>query len=167
MDFGALHCKPQNPLCESCVFNNSCIAFQKKTVKDLPVKDKKIKVRKRYLNYLVMISKDEKTILSERKGKGIWQGLYEFPFIESAKTISLDELILTLDFVKLVPSKSNISLYNKKEIVHKLSHQHLHTQFWVINTKNSPKITVKWEELDTYPVPVLIANFLASFQTKK
>jgi A/G-specific adenine glycosylase len=167
MDFGALHCKPQNPLCESCVFNNSCIAFQKKTVKDLPVKDKKIKVRKRYLNYLVMISKDEKTILSERKGKGIWQGLYEFPFIESAKTISLDELILTPDFVKLVPSKSNISLYNKKEIVHKLSHQHLHTQFWVINTKNSPKITVKWEELDTYPVPVLIANFLASFQTKK
>ncbi len=167
MDFGALHCKPQNPLCESCVFNNSCIAFQKKTVKDLPVKDKKIKVRKRYLNYLVMISKDEKTILSERKGKGIWQGLYEFPFIESAKTISLDELILTPDFVKLVPSKSNISLYNKKEIVHKLSHQHLHTQFWVINTKNSPKITVKWEELDTYPVPILIANFLASFQTKK
>ena len=167
MDFGALHCKPQNPLCESCVFNNGCIAFQKKTVKDLPVKDKKIKVRKRYLNYLVMISKDKKTILSERKGKGIWQGLYEFPFIESTKTISLDELILTPDFVKLVPSKSNISLYNKKEIVHKLSHQHLHTQFWVINTKNSPKITVKWEELDAYPVPILIANFLVNFQTKK
>ena len=30
MDFGALHCKPQNPLCESCVFNDGCIAFQKK-----------------------------------------------------------------------------------------------------------------------------------------
>ena len=167
MDFGALHCKPQNPLCESCVVNDSCIAFEKKTVKKLPVKNKKIKIRKRYLNYLVIISNDKKTILSERKGKGIWQGLYEFPFIEAAETISLNKLILTPDFIKLIPSESNISLFNKKEIVHKLSHQHLHTQFWIIKTENSSKIKIKWTELDAYPVPVLIANFLAHFQIKK
>ena len=167
MDFGALHCKPQNPLCESCIFTHSCIAFEKKMTKKLPVKDQKIKVRRRYFNYLVIISKDKKTILSERKGKGIWQGLFEFPFIETKKSVSLKELISTSEFLKLIPSKSTISLFNKKEIIHKLSHQHLHTQFWIINTENSSEINTKWEEIDTYPVPILIANFLDAFQSKK
>jgi len=167
MDFGALHCKPQNPLCESCVFNDGCIAFQKKTVKTLPVKDKKIKVRKRYFNYLVIISKDKKTILSERKGKGIWQGLFEFPFIEAEKKLSLEQLITSTKFIDLIPTESTISLFNNKEIIHKLSHQHLYTQFWIIHTENSSKTTIQWEELETYPVPILIANFLDNFQTKK
>ena len=39
MDFGALHCKPQNPLCETCPLNDSCIALAKKTIKQLPVKE--------------------------------------------------------------------------------------------------------------------------------
>ncbi len=54
MDFGALHCKPQNPLCETCPFSDSCVAFEKKLTKELPVKEKKIKVRKRYFNFLVI-----------------------------------------------------------------------------------------------------------------
>ncbi|MGY8943774.1 MAG: A/G-specific adenine glycosylase, partial [Flavobacteriales bacterium] len=81
MDFGALHCKPQNPLCETCPFSDSCVAFEKKLTKELPVKEKKIKVRKRYFNFLVIKTDAHKTILTERKGKGIWQGLYQFPLI--------------------------------------------------------------------------------------
>lgn len=167
MDFGALHCKPQKPLCESCIFNHSCIAFEKKMTKKLPVKDQKITIRKRYFNYLVIISKNKKTILSERKGKGIWQGLFEFPFIETEKSVSVNELISTSEFLKLIPSKSTISLFNKKEIIHKLSHQHLYTQFWIVHTENSSEINIKWEEIETYPVPILIANFLDAFQSKK
>ena len=48
MDFGALHCKPQNPLCNTCPFINSCVAFEKKLTKELPIKEKKIKVRSRF-----------------------------------------------------------------------------------------------------------------------
>lgn len=167
MDFGALHCKPQNPLCNTCPFSDSCFALEKKLTKDLPVKEKKIKVRKRYFNFLVIKTKEDRTILLERKGKGIWQGLYQFPLIESDKTINKEELILSEDFNNLFPSKTTLSLFNKKEIIHKLSHQHLHTQFWIIETKNSPEINMNWSEIEKYPVPILIAKFLEAYQNKK
>lgn len=167
MDFGALHCKPQNPLCETCPFSDSCFALEKKLTKELPVKEKKVKVRKRYFNFLVIKTKDNRTILSERKGKGIWQGLFQFPLIESDKTINKEELILSEDFTNLFPSKTTLSLFNSKEIIHKLSHQHLHTQFWIIETKNSPEININWSEIEKYPVPILIAIFLEAYQNKK
>jgi len=167
MDFGALHCKPQNPLCCSCPFSESCVALEQNLTKELPVKEKKIKVKQRYFNYLVIVSSSGKTILSERKEKGIWQGLYQFPLIETNKNISLNELILKDEFVNSFPLNSSISLFNKKEIIHKLSHQHLNTKFWIIETENSKEIKIKWAEIEKYPVPILIANFLEAFLPKK
>jgi len=167
MDFGALHCKPQNPLCETCPFSDSCVALEKKLIKELPVKEKKIKVRKRYFNFLVIKTDDNKTILSERKGKGIWQGLYQFPLIESETTINKEDLIASEEFINLFPSETTLTLFNKKEIVHKLSHQHLYTQFWIVETKKSSEINVNWSEIEKYPVPILIANFLEDYQTEK
>lgn len=166
MDFGALHCKPQNPLCETCPFANSCVALEKNLIKELPVKEKKIKVKNRYFNFLVIKTADEKTILSERKGKGIWQGLYQFPLIESETNINKDDLMASKEFIKLFPDETTISLFNQKVIVHKLSHQHLYTQFWIVETETSKKATINWSEIENYPVPVLIANFLEEYQPK-
>lgn len=167
MDFGALHCKPQNPLCNTCPFSNSCVALEKKLIKELPVKDKKIKVRKRYFNFLVIKTADNKTILTERTGKGIWQGLYQFPLIESDKTLDEKEIISSEEFINLFPDETTISLFNKKEIVHKLSHQHLYTQFWIVETKTLNNTDVLWKNIQDFPVPVLIANFLEAYQPKK
>ena len=166
MDFGALHCKPQNPLCESCLFSDSCVGLEKKLIKELPVKEKKIKVRNRYFNFLVIKTNDKSTILSERKGKGIWQGLYQFPLIESDKSIDKNEVILSEEFIHLFPNETTISLFNQKEIVHKLSHQHLYTQFWVVETAFLSEAKIKWSEIEKYPVPVLISNFLEAYQLK-
>jgi A/G-specific adenine glycosylase len=167
MDFGALHCKPQNPLCETCPFVDSCVAFEKKLTKELPVKVKKIKIKKRYFNFLVVLTAEDKTILSERKGKGIWQGMYQFPLLEVNQNITGKELISNEGFMNLLPNQSSISLFNKKEIVHKLSHQHLYTQFWIVKTKNSPAANINWIDVEKYPVPVLIANFLNAFKAEK
>ncbi|MEE9406717.1 MAG: NUDIX domain-containing protein, partial [Polaribacter sp.] len=164
MDFGALHCKPQNPLCETCPFSDSCVALEKKMIKELPVKEKKIKIRKRYFNFLVVRTDDNKTILNERIGKGIWQGLYQFPLVESDKKINKEALILSKEFMNLFSDETSISLFNTKEIVHKLSHQHLYTQFWIVETANSSEATINWNEINTFPVPILIANFLEKFQ---
>ena len=163
MDFGAIQCKPQKPICMFCPFSESCVALQKNLIQKLPVKEKKIKIRKRYFNFIVIKTDDDKTILSERKGKGIWQGLYQFPLIESDKSITEKELIIEEEFVKLIPNKSTISLFNKKEIVHKLSHQHLYTRFWVVETSNIPTAKLNWKEVKKLPVPILISNFLDEF----
>ena len=101
---------------------------------------------------MVIKTADEKTILSERKGKGIWQGLYQFPLLESDTIIDKEELITSEEFIKLFPDETTISLFNKKEIVHKLSHQHLNTQFWIVETETLKNATINWTEIKKFPV---------------
>ncbi len=163
MDFGALHCKPQNPLCDTCPFADSCVALEKKLIKELPVKEKKIKIKKRYFNFLVVVTDDKQTILEERIGKGIWQGLYQFPLIETQQPISEGELVTKEDFVNLFPSETTLSLFNTKDVVHKLSHQHLYTKFWIVKTSKTATKTISWKDVKQYPVPTLIDNFLNQF----
>ncbi len=163
MDFGALQCKPQNPQCCACPLNTGCMAFKDKTVLNFPVKVKKNKIKKKFFNFLVFVTDSHKTIIEERKGKGIWQGLYQFPLVESSCEVTLDELMLTKEFQSLVPVNSTISLFNNHLIVHKLSHQHLYTKFWIVTTKINEKASFNWQEIESLPVPVLIANFLKKF----
>jgi len=163
MDFGALHCKPQNPLCNSCPLSQGCKALERGLVKELPIKEKKIKIKKRYFNFLVIVSEDNKTVVEERIGKGIWQGLYQFPLVESKKPISEEELISEESFLNHVAINNEVLLFNQKEIVHKLSHQHLYTKFWIVKIKEINKEAVLWQDIKKYPVPVLVDNFLNEY----
>ena len=163
MDFGAIQCKPKKPLCMFCPFADSCVAFQKNKIDLLPVKEKKLKIKNRYFNFLVIKTADDKTILKERKGKGIWQGLYQFPLLESDKSIDKNDLISSEMFNEMFPNEVSISLFNKKEVVHKLSHQHLYTQFWIIELNHQKDANIYWKAIENYPVPVLISNFLEEY----
>lgn len=163
MEFGAKQCKPQSPDCNKCPINNSCVAYEKKTVSQLPVKIKKGKVKNRYFNYLI-INNETETILQQRIKKDIWQNLYEFPLIEESKELNEKEII-THDVLKehVAENEFSISLYNKNEIVHKLSHQHIHTKFWIVNLQSKIKNGINRTQVIDYPVPVLIANFVEEF----
>ena len=83
MDFGSSQCKPNNPDCLTCPLNNGCMALNKSQVKTLPVKDKKIKIKKKFFNFLVFLSEEGETILEKRTSDGIWKNMYQFPLIES------------------------------------------------------------------------------------
>ena len=83
MDFGAVICKPV-PLFVQCVFNKTCFAFLNNKINELPVKEKKISIKKRWFYYLV-IEHENKMAIRQRTGKDIWQQLYEFPMIETDK----------------------------------------------------------------------------------
>ena len=165
MEFGARYCVPQNPDCENCIFNDSCVAFQQKKVGQLPVKIKSKPVKQRFFNYLVFLSENDRTVLQQRNGKGIWHKLYEFPLIETSKETNLSELKKLpqfQDFSEKINIR-NISLYNKEAVVHKLSHQHLNTRFWIIETTEETESSVPVSEIGNYAVPVLIANFVSEF----
>lgn len=166
MEFGALHCKPQNPLCNTCPFSSSCLALQKSRIKELPVKEKKLKIKKRYFNYLVGLDKQGKTILNERINKGIWRGLFEFPLVETDSLVNEDFIIQSEEFIKTFSKKATLSLYNEKEIVHKLSHQHLYTRFWIVEDITHRKGAILWSKIEEFPVPILISNFIKSFSSK-
>jgi A/G-specific adenine glycosylase len=164
MEFGALQCKPQLPLCNTCPLANSCLALKNAKVGTLPVKLKKAKVKKRYFNYLVFLSEENNTILQKRKGKGIWEGLYQFPLLETNTVLSPEEIIDDPKFREMAgPGKPEITLFNVNPVVHKLSHQHLYTRFWLIEKKQLPEKGIPAQSLKEYPVPVLIANFLNEY----
>lgn len=163
MEFGAMQCKPKNPDCNVCPLQNICVAFQNKSVDALPVKLQKTKVRKRYFNYIVVLTDDRKTILQQRTSKGIWQNLFEFPLVETNSEVDEKKLKSTKQFQSFEFERFEISLFNVDPIIHKLSHQHLHTKFWILETPALHKANIKWEEIQKYPVPILIANFLNRF----
>ncbi len=161
MEFGALQCKPQNPLCEDCPFNNSCLALKNDKIPELPVKLKKAKVKKRYFNYLVFKSEGNETLLQRRTGKGIWNGLYEFPLVETENPVKAEAFTSEEKFREIIGEENvELILHNDAPVVHKLSHQHIYTHFWLVKSESLPEKGISIENVEDYPVPVLIQNFL-------
>lgn len=161
MEFGALQCVPKSPNCGVCIFNSSCAALQKKKVDQLPLKSKKIKVRNRFFNYVVVSDEHENTIIQKRTAKGIWQNLYEFPLIETEKE---EEYNYVSERIENEYFKDNdvvsILEYNEKSLVHKLSHQHLYIKFWEVKVKGIVENGIDVATLKTFPFPIVIHNFI-------
>lgn len=164
MEFGALQCKPKNPYCLVCPMQEGCAALQKNEIQKLPVKLKKTKVSKKYFNYLVCVDGNGNVLFEKRQGKGIWQNLYQFPLVESDKSLSVEEFeLLNFETTILKDTKFDYSLYNQNDKVHKLSHQHLHTKFWIVEVKELLKNGVSSDRISDYPVPTLIGEFIEEF----
>lgn len=172
MEFGSLQCTPANPNCEECPLNMGCVAFRTSKVSVLPVKISKTKVKKVHYHFVVFKAPNEKTIVEQRTGKGVWKGLYQFPLIESSGMIEEAEVV---DFVGQKKQQGillldeeltleQISLWNPEPWIHKLSHRHISAHFWVISLEKPLKNGVAWKELDTFAVPVLIAKFFDAFK---
>ncbi|MFV8368490.1 A/G-specific adenine glycosylase [Flavobacterium sp. LB2R40] len=161
MEFGALQCVPKSPNCDICVFNESCAALQKNKVDQLPVKSKKLKVRNRYFNYLVVADEMGDTIIQKRTGKGIWHNLYEFPLIETEKEEDFEFVSESVqrDYFKNNTLVSMLE-FNEKSIVHKLSHQHLHIKFWKVKVQGTIENGIDAGTLRTFPFPIVIHNFI-------
>lgn len=165
MEFGATVCTPKQPLCHDCIFNTICIAKSNNTVHLLPVKIKAKPVKKRNFNYIVVVADNNSTMLNQRTEKGIWQQLYEFPLIETASEVSLEELLFHPEFQKIIKDieLDSLSLFNDDSIIHKLSHQHIFTKFWILQTNTIAENTIAISEIHSYAVPVLIGNFVSEF----
>ena len=165
MELGAMTCTPKNFKCNSCPLNQSCLALKYKNITSLPVKDKKVKIKKRFFNFLVFDISDNYTLLEKRTNKDIWQNLYQFPLYESVHQINFNELIKT-NIMKTFTKNNhyNLQAFNKKPIIHKLTHQHIYTIFWIIKTEAHYNDVVKWENVSTFAVPTLIHNFINKFK---
>lgn len=163
MEFGSLQCVPVNPDCSSCPLQNGCNAHSTNRVTELPLKLKKTKVQTKYYNYMVIIDSNERIVIEQRKGKGIWNGLYQFPLLETsekATPFQIEAHIKTFPYI----NQYELSLYNQEAIIHKLSHRKLHTHFWIIQLNYPIEKAIPKSQLTNFAVPVLIANFLKAFK---
>ncbi|USD26494.1 A/G-specific adenine glycosylase [Flagellimonas marinaquae] len=164
MEFGAVQCAPKKTYCLLCPLQESCVAVKDGKVSELPLKLNKTKVKNRYFNYVIPIDPENNTILEQRTAKGIWQNLYQFPLVESDKNLKAEELKLLIQGNGQLPEYESLSLYNNETIVHKLSHQHLHTKFWILKTSYILEEGTPWKKIGDFPVPVLIADFIKTFK---
>ena len=78
--------------------------------------------------------------------------------------MDVHELERSFNKVLAIDETPEIYHFNSENIVHKLSHQHLYTKFWIIKTDTFLKEGVGFNELKDYPVPVLIADFIKTFK---
>lgn len=163
MEFGARQCKPANPDCGECVFRLSCVALKKKLVTTLPIKEKKTKVTDRYFYYLV-IKNGKNTFIKQREGKGIWQGLFEFPVMETEKRVDPKSAMKSVAWKKLVDGMKLDVKNISSEHIHILSHQKLHIRFVVAAVNGAVKLNghkrVSISSIEDYAFPVVIKKNL-------
>lgn len=143
MDFGAIQCTPQSPLCLSCPLQESCIAFREDRVAALPVKRKMLKVKERHLTYIYIRYKG-RTAIHRRQAGDIWQGLYE-PWLT-------DE----------VPPGA---ILLRQDVKHVLTHRVLYADFWLWEPDQKPELPadylwIKETDIGNYGVPRLIEILL-------
>jgi len=165
MDFGSLMCKPKAPLCDKCILEKDCIASKMKNINYFPVKLKKNAPKITHFNYLVLLDSDHMIWMNKIKN-GIWKNLFQFPMIESKKELNKIQVLSNEIFKSIVPiSNSDIILFNSSPIIHKLSHKTIYAKFWILAIGTNSN-AIKFSEMNKYPVPRLIENFLDKFNYK-
>jgi len=134
MDFGAVICKPQNPLCHKCVLRDHCLAYKKGLVNKLPVKEKKIKIATRWFNYLEIVHND-KIYIHKRVNNDIWKNLHEFVLIETNTDVSAKRLLAKAEKEKILNKDSYKVVSISPLYSQQLSHQKINGRFIQIAIK--------------------------------
>ena len=150
MDFGAIQCTPQSPKCVVCPLQESCEALRTGKVGQLPVKEKKLKIKARHLIYIYIRCQGETAI--HRRGEGdIWQGLWEPVLMEDGRRKREDGRGKMEEGLRCVA----------KGVKHVLTHQVLTADFYLWETATKPElpedyIWIKEEDIDNYGIPRLV-----------
>lgn len=161
MDFGAVICKPV-PECHQCFFSVHCEAYLKGKQEILPVKEKKIRIRQRWMNYIVLQYKEEIAI-RRRTSKDIWQELHEFILIESNKQLNPKQLMYLFDKEFSV---SPYKLVQSTRLQQKLTHQSI--EFCILHLRLEKKQTVpgfSWiskNKLSNLAFPKTLQQFISN-----
>ena len=168
MEFGSQQCRPANPLCHSCPFSQRCKANRLNIVHLLPVKSKKVKVRERYFNYIVMADKKGNVHLRRREGKDIWQGLYEFPLVETTRKVTVNKL-LGLKDSRLITGEKFSLRHVSRDYKHVLTHQRLNARFLITSSERdiSGPGRAHISRLGDFAFPRLIEKFLDDCDLKE
>lgn len=165
MEFGALHCIPKNPDCGVCIFREDCFARRNGKVSDLPVKKSKTAVKTLYVYHIIMIS-GGRTFIRKQTESGIWKGLYQFPFFESERELSLQEL-MNHSLCEELHSGQNTEFEIISGSHHLLSHRRLIPIYVIIpqsgelKAANVDYLIVGISELHKFPVSKMMERFLA------
>lgn len=168
MDFGAMQCTPAHTICTDCPLRCGCKAFQTDSVDKFPVKLKHTPQKTRFLNYLVLHSRQQPIYLAlnQRIKNDIWKNLYEFPLIESDTEIA-DRQLTNADFWESVVSFSTAPQFEKVvRKSQKLTHQLLNVSFTMVSaqvenmTLSPDYFLICMDAIQQKPFPIMLSKFI-------
>jgi len=163
MDFGAVVCKPV-PICEQCPFKQKCEAFLNDKIFSLPVKGKKVLIKRRWFNY-VLLEYKEKFAVRQRHAKDIWHNLFEFLLVESGKEFDEKEIVKEAKKKKWIGANSYEIEYVSPVCKQQLSHQLIKGRFTKLKLHRKPELPpdilwIRKKELKKYAFPMFINQHL-------
>ena len=94
IELGAVICKKQ-PGCFSCPLKEGCRAFQTGRMEELPLKGKRKKTEEIRRNVFIILCQN-RVLVKREKEKKIMADLWEFPYIEVKRQLSLEEEMETI-----------------------------------------------------------------------
>lgn len=160
MDFGAVICKPY-PDCSICFFNDRCKAWLSGKQDLLPVKEKKIKIKERWLNYLV-VKCDDKVLIHQRNAKDIWQQLFEFVLVETEKSFGAKKILALFEKQYGI---GNYKIVHIESGTQKLSHQLVQFSFFEIDIQQEVKLPgfnwITTSGLKKYAFPKTLQQYIS------
>jgi A/G-specific adenine glycosylase len=173
MNFGAVQCMPRQPDCLNCIFSQNCFAYQNNCIDKLPVRNKKITLKRRYIHYFYLVNSKGEIAIHQRVKKDIWQKLYELPAIETSKKMEFKSISSIEKATDLFRFSRNSRVENYGKTVQKLSHQEIHASYYCLKTthidsKIKPEFYfVKPENLVNFAFPKILSTFLENIINKK
>jgi A/G-specific adenine glycosylase len=79
MELGRTICKPRQPICSTCPLTAHCLAFQRGTQSERPVKAPKAKTPHYDVTAGVIYDEAGQLLIAQRPAEGLLGGLWEFP----------------------------------------------------------------------------------------
>ena len=167
MDFGATVCKPDLADCKNCPLQSACVAFKQGIVQELPIKEKKTKVRTRWFHFFILECNGVIAV-QQRTGKDVWSNLYQFPNSEynSEKEWKQQQKAAFENWIKTQNVKEKYKIITAtKSVKQQLSHQLIFGTAFLIQLKAKKIELPGWEwktmkELQQLAFPKLLNDFL-------
>jgi A/G-specific adenine glycosylase len=164
MDFGATVCTPRQPACPRCPQRKDCQSFLHGWVDQLPVKEKQLVKKTRWLYYFIVRTGNE-VLVRKRGAKDIWENLYEFVLYENEGLFMPDEKAFRDIFASLSGSTAAAITSISPEFRQQLTHQTISGRFIVVTLPAPPPglqeyERIPWNALDKYPFPRFITAYL-------
>ena len=174
MDFGATVCTPKQPKCDTCIFNENCVAFAEKTVATLPYKAKKMTKKNRFFHFFVF-GNNNKVWLQKRTERDVWQDLHQFPMIETDGDAVLSDIIGSENFENLFGeslNEKNIRIKTTTNLQQTLTHQSILAKFYTVeqeifvNFQNKSDFFLVFpKDIPTFALPKIMVDYLENHQT--
>ena len=164
MDLGSMICKNKDPICQNCIFQDICRAWEVGDPEGFPIKNKKVDVKK-ILRFSGILADDE-LILLAKKEKGIYSEMWQFPSV-SIKSSTKENLIkkkFKEEFGIIIKSMKLIGSFN-----HLLSHRNIYVKVFTLSARKTlvKSKNFKWvkaKNLNSLPLPNLDKRVFKLFQ---